>query len=100
MNKFEIEFTWDFEDKEYQIKAECEYCYDAHYGADADGNRGVPMTFQEDLYIQVFYLGKEIENPWKLFGKKEWKALEKSAENRLDDEAAAYDDYEDEREED
>jgi hypothetical protein len=36
---------------EIDLEAEAEVVCDPRYGADADGNRGVPMTFVEDVVI-------------------------------------------------
>ena len=36
---------------EYEVRLRCEVYHEPNYGADADGNRGVPMDFAEDAEI-------------------------------------------------
>ena len=39
---------------EFEIEAEYTFAHDSNYGADADGNRGVPMTFLDDYRFYIY----------------------------------------------
>lgn len=39
-------------DKLYSVDYQMIVYTDNNYGADADGNRGLPMTFVEDIYVK------------------------------------------------
>lgn len=40
--------------KEVETSIEVKLVYDSNYGADADGNKGFPITFIEDVFILPF----------------------------------------------
>lgn len=45
----------------YDYEAEVEWAFEANYGADADGHRGIPMTFMEDVVVKsVCPLGTDL----------------------------------------
>lgn len=40
------------EEIEYEADVKVTVCHDVNYGADADGNRGVPMTFIDEVNVK------------------------------------------------
>lgn len=46
------DLTFILDDTEYEASVIIEYYDESNYGADIDGNRGVPMTFIEDIKIE------------------------------------------------
>ncbi len=58
----EVNFEWNYKNQTIEIKSvvELEMSIDNNYGADADGNRGVRMTFIDDWQI--------LSAEWKLRG--------------------------------
>lgn len=41
----------DEHDRKLEVDVEVDVYYESNYGADADGNRGMPMTFIQDFNI-------------------------------------------------
>jgi len=46
-NTFYIEYG----DHEYEVELSANCIHDSNYGADADGNRGMPMSWVEDIEL-------------------------------------------------
>lgn len=89
-------FFVEYEDKEYSVTGFATFSHDANYGADADGNRGMPMDFIDDVWFKLDDRDKDLpketqQQILKLAGEKsdpgEWKC-----ENEYDDD---YDDCDD-----
>lgn len=60
-SKFSHNFSMDIhEGVEAEIRIDFDYGVDHHYGADADGNRGVPMEFSEVENWVAYVDGKPI----------------------------------------
>jgi hypothetical protein len=58
-----IDFNYEHESRdditEYECSCQVSYYIDNDYGADADGNRGEPRIFIEDIEILSVYSGTE-----------------------------------------
>jgi hypothetical protein len=50
--KVENTFYIEHKDREFEVVVSAQLVHDSHYGADADGNRGVPMDFIEDVTVE------------------------------------------------
>ena len=46
-------FFVEYEDKEYSVTGSATFSHDSNYGADADGNRGMPMDFIDDVCFEI-----------------------------------------------
>jgi len=88
---FEVGFEWE----EYWVEAKCKFVTDKHYGADADGNRGIERTFMEDFDIHVWESDtretKGVEIPYEKVSKEDRLEIEKYATKLLEQEAIEYD---------
>ena len=81
------EFFIEHDDKEYLVTGCATISHDSKYGADADGNRGIPMDFIDDIQYE---LGDEA----KTLPEEIQKKLIKTAEDQTDTgDWDAIDDY-------
>lgn len=51
-------FFIEYGDKEYEITGTATFSHDSDYGSDADGNRGIPMDFIDDVFFELDAAGK------------------------------------------
>jgi hypothetical protein len=63
----------------YKVECTAHYSYDSNYGADADGRRGTPMYFVEDIEITDI----RDENDEQVRDSSLYKLIEKVAEGIL-----------------
>ena len=52
-NEVKHTFFVEYGDVEYEVIGCATLIHDSNYGADADGNRGVPMDFIDDVYFEL-----------------------------------------------
>ena len=76
-----VDFEYELDSgKEVHVYAEFTFIYDSNYGADADGNRGMPMSFAELDFIEIF--NSDGINIYDSMTGKELKKIEDEAEDR------------------
>jgi hypothetical protein len=46
------EFVIEYDGREFYAQVSATFVRDNNYGADADGNRGMPMDFLEDIFVE------------------------------------------------
>lgn len=82
------EVRFDADDVEYTAQVEYEFIYDPKWGADADGNRGIPMTDIECSDVESIYdetNKKDIKE----------KDLSKNAQKAMEKAIDEFDDFDD-----
>jgi len=66
---------------EYKVELDVRIVYDAQYGADADGNRGMPQTFIDDY--KIVHVEDSLKREWDLKKLPEW--MDDAINSELDD---------------